>query len=218
MLVNAFVPRLSMAFACAWVLPAVYGAHLFFTGSFGLQKALALGLLLASVAVGAIFPRFGLGVLSSAMGSLLLVAALPFKANFWWPLAVACGGILWQTLVLPRLHRPRVTSVPPPPPNLADKRRMWLGASSWGAAVARAPPPRGGGRGARGRCRLVAQPETPGGPRKVGRPRPARASCSPRRTPTTSSAVPSPWPSSGRAARSSTASFCPSWDAAPRER
>ncbi len=135
MLVNAFVPRLSMAFACTWVLPAVYGAHLFFSGSFGFQKPLALGLLVASVAMGAIFQRFSLGVLSSAMGALLLVAALPYKANFWWPLAVAGGGILWQTLVLPRLHRPRVTSVPPPPPNLADKRRMWLGASVWGAAA-----------------------------------------------------------------------------------
>ena len=135
MLVNSFVPRLSMAFACAWVLPAIYGAHLFFAGSFGFQKPLALGLLAASVAMGAVSPRFSLGVLSSAMGALLLVAALPYKANFWWPLAVAGGGILWQTLALPRLHRPRVTSVPPPPPNLADKRRMWLGASGWGAAA-----------------------------------------------------------------------------------
>ena len=133
MLVHAFVPRLAMALACSWIFLAVYGSHLYFTGSFGFSRSLGLGLLVAGAAFGAVFPRFGLAALGPALAALMLVAALPFQAGFWWTLLVALGGFLWQTLALPFMQSRRLSSMGPPPPTLADKRRAWTGALLWAA-------------------------------------------------------------------------------------
>ena len=128
MLVVSFVPRLAMAVACSWIFLAVYGSHLYFTGSFGFSRPLGLGLLVAGAAFGAVFPRFALAALGPALAALMLIAALPFQAGFWWTLLVALGGFLWQTLALPFMQGKRLASMGPPPPTLADKRKAWTGA------------------------------------------------------------------------------------------
>lgn len=135
MLVVAFVPRLAMAVACSWIFLAVYGSHLYFTGSFGFSRPLGLGLLMTGVTFGAVFPRLGLAALGPALAALMLVTALPFQAGFWWTVLVALGGFLWQTLALPFMQGKRLSSMGPPPPTLADKRRAWTGALIWAASA-----------------------------------------------------------------------------------
>ena len=135
MLVHAFVPRLAMAVACSWVFLAAYGSHLYFTGSFGFSRPLGLGLLVAGAAFGAVFPRLSLAALGPALAALLLLAALPFEAGFWWTLLVALGGVFWQTLALPFVRGKRLSSMGPPPPTLADKRRAWTGGLIWAASA-----------------------------------------------------------------------------------
>jgi hypothetical protein len=135
MLVHAFVPRLAMAVACSWIFLGVYGSHLYFTGSFGFSRPLGLGLLVAGAAFGAVFPRLGLAALGPALAALMLIAAVPFQAGFWWPVLVASGGVIWQTLALPFMQSRRLSSMGPPPPTLADKRRAWTGALIWAASA-----------------------------------------------------------------------------------
>lgn len=135
MLVAAFVPRLSMAVACAWPLAAVYLAYLFNAGSFGMNKLLVLGLALAGAALGALFPSLGLAVLAPALGAVLLMTAIPAMAGFWWPVGVFAAGVSWQAVLLPWWNKPRFKGAPPAPPSVAEKRLAWRQSLGRGAAV-----------------------------------------------------------------------------------
>ena len=93
-------PRLTMAVALFWPLPALYGAYVFFSGSFERSVPLAVGLMLAGVVLGAVFPRRSLVLLSVALGTVFLFFAGPIEASFAKILVITVAGMVWQVLVL----------------------------------------------------------------------------------------------------------------------
>lgn len=130
MLIHAFVPRLAVGLACLWPLAAVYGAWIYFTGAFGVNRWLMVGLVLAGGALGAVGPRLGLTLLASAMGTVFVALVSPFEPRFAWTVGLFAAAVCWQTLIYGWFRR----SWPSPQkPTLADKRRGWFQALGWGA-------------------------------------------------------------------------------------
>ena len=127
-------PRLIMALAMTWPLPALYGVHLFLSGSFDRSLSLAVGLMLAGVVLGAIFPRRGLVLLSVATGTVLLFAAVPLDARVTKILSVAASGVLWQVFALkawrPEGYRRWAGSRRRP-----ARRDVWMSSVGWAAVV-----------------------------------------------------------------------------------
>jgi hypothetical protein len=100
-----WVPRLAMALALSWPLPMVYIAHLFFVGSFDRSKPLLIGLAVVGALLGAILPRFGRIPLSSAIGALLLLLALPLEPSRWLLFGPMGAAIVWQIVSIRRQRR-----------------------------------------------------------------------------------------------------------------
>ncbi len=105
MAVYVWLPRLAMAVAMAWPLPALYVAHLWFTGSFGFSRSRAVALAALGVLAGAVGPRRSLPLLSAALGTVLLVGAAPIKSSMLWVLALSIGSVLWQIVITGAWHR-----------------------------------------------------------------------------------------------------------------
>jgi hypothetical protein len=97
---HLYLPRLLMGVAMLWPLPTLYLAHLYFSGSFEWSLVLAIGLGLAGVALGAALPNRSLVVLSAALGTVLLFAVGPVEAGFSLVVAILCGAVVWQLVVL----------------------------------------------------------------------------------------------------------------------
>ena len=135
MLVHAFVPRLAMAVACSWIFLAVYGAHLFFTGSFGFSRPLAFGLFPGGRDLWRGFStlrprRTRPGPWPGSCSSPPFPSRPASGGPCWWRWGVPLPGLG------PALHAPPACHpAGPPPPSLADKRRAWTGALGWGTSV-----------------------------------------------------------------------------------
>jgi hypothetical protein len=99
MAVYIWVPRLAMAVAMAWPLPALYVAHLWFTGSFGFSRSRAIALAALGRLVGAVGPRRSLPLLSAALGTVLLLGAAPVESSMLWVLALSVGSVVWQIVI-----------------------------------------------------------------------------------------------------------------------
>jgi MFS family permease len=132
--VYIYVPRLAMAVAGAWPLPAAYLATLYFTGSFDLNKPLVLGLLGAGVLIGAIFPDFSLALLAPALGTLVLALVWPGEPPMWPVFIVLALAVLWQAVGLARRRRREPWPLTGPE-RLRQKREDTLQSLRWVAGI-----------------------------------------------------------------------------------
>jgi MFS family permease len=107
-----WVRRLAMGFACFWPLVALYAAYLYFSGSFERSMALAIALAVAGVLLGALLPRVGSALLATALGTSLVLVALPMKVSFWLIALIAAGSLTWQLLLIFRVRRPLIVQKP----------------------------------------------------------------------------------------------------------
>jgi Xaa-Pro aminopeptidase len=150
MLVYLFVPRLAMALACSWPLAALYVLHVISSGSFSVRWWTAIALALAGGVLGAVFPKASLALLSSALGTVLLLAALIREPRFGWTAGLFAAGCLWQLaafpLVVPRARRWDLSGRGATP----GRRRLWASscflclvsiAAAWAAAALFLPLP-----------------------------------------------------------------------------
>lgn len=130
-----WVPRLAMALALSWPLPMVYIAHLFFAGSFDRSKPLLIGLAVAGALLGAVLPRFSRIPLSSAIGALLLLLALPLESSRWLLFGPITAAIAWQIASIHRQRRRErnrsYTVLVPERP----RREQWTLSLAWAAAA-----------------------------------------------------------------------------------
>ncbi|MCG6963243.1 MAG: M24 family metallopeptidase [Acidobacteria bacterium] len=116
------VPRVVLALSSWWLLPALYGTYLLSTGSFSLNRTLALGLAIASALVAALLPRIGTLLLATGMGIVLAAAVWPGTMPFAAVVALALLGIVIQGADL-RLSRREG----PPTTRRWSERRATLG-------------------------------------------------------------------------------------------
>ncbi len=135
MLFYAFVPRLVMAASCAWPPAALYVAGVVMTGSFAVQRWWVVVLLVSGAAVGAVFPRFGVALLSAATGTLLLTLLSPWELPFWVVAAVGLASLAWQAVGIPIAFPPPLGFLAPADLSLQARRRRWLEASRAGLTV-----------------------------------------------------------------------------------
>ncbi len=134
MAVYLWLPRLAMAAAMAWPFPALYLAHLWFSGSFDFSKSRAAALVALGVFVGAVAPRGSLPLLSAALGTVLLLGAAPVEPSMTWTLGLATGSVLWQVVARRawRPHeRPAVDGASAP-----TKGRLWCRSVACAGTVA----------------------------------------------------------------------------------
>lgn len=96
-------PRVAVAIAMFWPLPAIYFAHVYFTGSFSTNPWVGLGLLAAGVTCGARFMRASISIISCALGTLFFAWLWPDQLQFAGSIAIFITGIVWQKLVQPRV-------------------------------------------------------------------------------------------------------------------
>lgn len=97
--------RLAVAVACLWPLPALYAAHLFFSGSFERSMALVFGLALVGGIGGAVFPKIGTALAAAALGTALMLFGLTVSPTFWMITVLALGSFIGQALVLWKRQR-----------------------------------------------------------------------------------------------------------------
>ena len=116
----AWVPRLATAIACLWPLPAAYAVSLYFSGSFERSVPLAIGLAVAGTALGALWPRGGAALLAAALGTVLVLAALPLAPKLWLYLGLPAVSLVWQLVVLDRVRQSPFEDIPSWP---AQERR-----------------------------------------------------------------------------------------------
>ncbi len=98
-----YSPRVAVAIAMFWPLPAIYFAHLYFTGSFSGNPRVGLGLLAAGVLCSVRFMRASLSIISCAFGTLFFAWLWPNQIQFAGSIAIFITGMIWQMLVQPRL-------------------------------------------------------------------------------------------------------------------
>lgn len=96
-------PRVAVAIAMFWPLPAIYFAHLYFAGSFSGNPWVGLGLLAAGVACGILLTRASVAIIASALGAFILAVLWPEQLRFAGSIAIFITGVIWQMLVQPRL-------------------------------------------------------------------------------------------------------------------
>ncbi len=127
-------PRLVMALALFWPLPALYGANLFFSGSFERSMPLAVGLTLTGVVIGAVFPKRSLVLLAVALGTVLLLSTGLFGASLAGIVVIAAAAAAWQIVVLKawRFNGTRRGSAGVRQPS---RRDLWHGSMRWAALV-----------------------------------------------------------------------------------
>ncbi len=128
-------PRLVMAVAMFWPLPILLIAHLYFSGSFDRNRPLLIALLVTGVALGAVFPRRSLVLLSAAMGTALFLLAGPLSASFGTLVLIAASAVAWQASGLgawrPHPRDPRLAGLPHTP----CRKESWLGVMRWTAVI-----------------------------------------------------------------------------------
>lgn len=128
-------PRVVMAVAMAWPLPALFIAHRYFTGSFDRNRPLVIALLVAGVVLGAVFPRRSLVLLSTALGTALLLLAVPVIASFPTVVWTAAAAVSWQAFVLKGWRatgrEPRLAGLNAKP----SRWRVWLASVTATAGV-----------------------------------------------------------------------------------
>ncbi len=90
------VPRLVLALSSVWLLPALYGAYLFSTGSFSANRVLALALAVAGVVLAALLPRVGTLLLATGTGIVLAAIVWPGTIPFAAVVALAILGVVVQ--------------------------------------------------------------------------------------------------------------------------
>ncbi|MCL4703683.1 M24 family metallopeptidase [bacterium] len=98
-----YSPRIALTIAMFWPLPAIYFAHLYFTGSFSGNPWVGLGLLVAGVACGILLARASVAIIASALGALILGVLWPDQLKFIGSIAIFITGAIWQMLAQPRL-------------------------------------------------------------------------------------------------------------------
>lgn len=133
-----FAPRVAVAAACLWPLPALWIAHSLMAGSFEPNIALTLGLALAGVVLGATLPRSGVALASAATGTVLWTVALPWELPFWAMATLGAVSFLWQVGALPLFFEEQDSWLEDRA--IEAKRMRWLAAARTGlmalAAVA----------------------------------------------------------------------------------
>lgn len=105
LVLHALAPRVALALAASWPLPALYLVHLELGGGLVESRAVLLVLLALGAALGAAFPDAAAGVVGAALGATMLALAWGATPHFWPLLAVFLAGTGWQ-LALPRFVRP----------------------------------------------------------------------------------------------------------------
>jgi Xaa-Pro aminopeptidase len=130
--VHAVAPRLAMALAMTWPLPAAYVAHVALGGGFTQSQAALLCLAAAGAAIGALAPDAAAGMLGAALGTVMLAVAWPGPPRFWPWFVLFVVGTLWQ-LALSMVVRPPL--VPPRPNPWRVRVRRSLAAGVGGAGV-----------------------------------------------------------------------------------
>ena len=128
-------PRLVMAVSLIWPLPALYAAHLYFSGSFERSMPVLFGLMLLGAALGAVFPQRSVVLLSAAVGTVLLLVAGPIEASFLRVVVIAAAAAAWQLVAFgawrsSTAQRERIGS-----PREATRMKRWTFSLRWAAAV-----------------------------------------------------------------------------------
>ena len=154
---HAVAPRVTMAVAVCWPLPAVYVAHVALGGGFTQSQAALLALAVVGAAIGAVAPQAAAGMLGAALGTVMLAVAWSGLPRFWLWFVLFVAGTVWQ-LALPIVVRPPL--VPPRPDPWRVRVRHALAAGAGGGVallavlllvvlVAPRPEPVGAARAAR---------------------------------------------------------------------
>lgn len=121
-------PRVAVAIAMFWPLPAIYFAHLYFAGSFSGNPWVGLGLLAAGVACGILLTRASVTIIASALGALILGVLWPDQLQFIGSIAIFITGAIWQMLVQPRLSFFKKWPVVSPVVSAEDRKtEYWRG-------------------------------------------------------------------------------------------
>ena len=94
-------PRVAMALAMAWPLPALYVGAVMLQGDFPRRRWLMLVLLVLGVVLGAALPEPSVGIVASALATVLVALAWPGEPRPWL-LAVFAAGVAWNLLGLRR--------------------------------------------------------------------------------------------------------------------
>ena len=102
---HAVAPRVAMALAVCWPLPALLAASVLMGGGMGQNRLLLLILLAVGALLGVLLPELSVGLLGAALGTALLALAWPGRLSLWPLLALLVVGIAWQG-ALPRVLRP----------------------------------------------------------------------------------------------------------------
>jgi hypothetical protein len=97
--VSVWLPRLAMAVAMAWPFPALYLAHLWFTGSFELSRRFVVVLLALGALMGAAAPRHSLPLVAAALGTAALLGVGVVGPSMAWLLVLAIGSVVWQIVI-----------------------------------------------------------------------------------------------------------------------
>lgn len=101
MALSFFVPRLAVAVATLWVVPALFAGYLLYTGSFDAHIGPAVVLIAVGFVGAILFPWIGAALLSAGLGALLLEAAFSFGLDYPLILAIAVACAAWQAFFLP---------------------------------------------------------------------------------------------------------------------
>jgi hypothetical protein len=129
---HAVAPRLAMAMAVCWPLPAAWVASVMLGGGMSGSRVAFMILLALGVAFGAVLPDLAVGVLGAALGTAMVAVAWPGPIAFWPLLALFVAGVAWQGVV-PRVLRPPLLERRPA--GAREKLAAALGTARDGAAV-----------------------------------------------------------------------------------
>ena len=102
---HAVAPRVAMAAAVCWPLPAAWVASVMLGGGMTRSRAAFLVLLALGAALGALLPEIAVGALGAALGTAMISVAWPGPVAFWPLLALFVVALAWQGVV-PRVLRP----------------------------------------------------------------------------------------------------------------
>jgi Xaa-Pro aminopeptidase len=130
---HAVAPRIAMAAALSWPLPALLAAGVALGGGMAPNRHALLALLVVGAALGALLPEASVGVLGAALGTALLARAWPGELAILPLAALFAVGIAWQA-VLPRVLRPPLLERRPV--TRPERQRAALAAARAGALAA----------------------------------------------------------------------------------
>jgi methionine aminopeptidase len=135
MAIYIWAPRVMIALAMSWPLPALYLAHLYFAGSFDLKRTSAVALAVIGTTLGALLPRQGLAAVSASLGTVGLLSAGPLSPSFASILVIVGFSLAWQNAVLGAWRSPTAQEEEVRQRRSPPRLRQWSGAVRWAVAV-----------------------------------------------------------------------------------